>query len=137
MWTLGSVGRSVGMPNLTPFLCSHTRTWPPAFTPPLSVHPKHRLENISRLVEEVSRIERQFKGAVKLTVPWYSEAQLMVSPILKQAHVVTKAEFFYARWGFRLNLSQQQSNDPSAQTPDSIRNQSANMYLIYLVKGWY
>ena len=62
--------------------------------PPLSVHPKHRLENISRLVEEVSRIERQFKGAVKLTVPWYSEAQLMVSPILKQAHVVTKAEFF-------------------------------------------
>ena len=36
---------------------------------------KERLGNMTRLVEEVTQVERKFKGAVKVTVPWYPEAE--------------------------------------------------------------
>ena len=48
-----------------------TRDRPPGSPVPS----KERLGNVTRLVEEVTQVERKFKGAVKVTVPWYPEAE--------------------------------------------------------------
>ena len=44
--------------------------------PPGSPVPSmERLGNVTRLVEGFTQVEREFMGAVKVTVPWYPEAE--------------------------------------------------------------
>ena len=58
-------------------------------------HLKEHLGNVTQLVEEVARVEREFMGAVKVTVPWRPEVPVLVSPISILLAQVSKVEFLY------------------------------------------